>query len=274
MPEMPEVRTVTKDMNILVEGKTISRVEFPIPKILKDISWEDFEKSIANTKIVKVTNIGKWIVFKLTKSKIILSHLRMTGSYYYFDKKPKELVKHTCSIFIFDDESELHYVDPRKFGTMHLRDEETFLDKKPLLDLGKEPQNTNVDDFLESLKRTSRAIKTVILDQKHVLGFGNIYVDETLWEAKIHPETPAKNINKKQAKLILEIGARIMDHSTRLGGSSIQTYGSVNGKPGEYQNYLKVFGKAKNPCPRCKEILQKTKVNGRGTTTCPNCQRI
>ncbi|MCP4354712.1 MAG: DNA-formamidopyrimidine glycosylase [Proteobacteria bacterium] len=212
------------------------------------------------------------MVFKLSKNIIILSHLRMTGTYYFYDKKPIERQKHTGIIFKFNDGTELHFIDSRKFGTLHLRNAIDYLNVKPLDKLAKEPQEISPEEFLKTLKKTTRAIKTVVLDQHHVIGFGNIYVDETLWKAKIHPETPASSITLQEAKDILEIGASIMDHATELGGSSIRTYGSVNGKPGTFQNFLQVFDKAGQECPRCKTILQKSRVNGRGTVTCEKCQ--
>ncbi len=272
MPEMPEVRTMISGLNKVSLNKKIKDVKFIVPKMLKEIEPNNFNKQIMDTSINKIENIGKWILFKLSNKKVLLSHLRMTGTYYYFDSKPSENSKHVGIIFQFSDYSELHFVDSRKFGTMHLRDLENYLDLKPLNKLGKEPQETNPEDFLKSLQKTKRAIKTVILDQHHVIGFGNIYVDETLWKIKVHPETPADKITLEEAKDILSVGTLIMDHATKLGGSSIRTYGSVNGKPGEYQNYLKVFDKAGQECPRCSTILKKSRVNGRGTVTCEKCQ--
>ncbi|NQZ29491.1 MAG: DNA-formamidopyrimidine glycosylase [Mycoplasmatales bacterium] len=272
MPEMPEVRTMIKGLNIVSHNKTIREVQFIVPKLLKEITEKEFSNEVIGKTIERFQNLGKWIIFELSGDTIILSHLRMTGTYYFFENKPKENPKHVGIIFRFNDGSELHFVDSRKFGTMHLRQKATYLKMKPLHKLAKEPQDTNPKEFLEMLKRTSRAIKTVILDQYHVIGFGNIYVDETLWKAKIHPETPAYKITLKEAKDILDIGTSIMDHATELGGSSIRTYGSVNGKPGEYQKHLKVFDKSGQECPMCKTILQKSRVNGRGTVTCPKCQ--
>ncbi|CAM9094705.1 DNA-formamidopyrimidine glycosylase [Mycoplasma todarodis] len=272
MPEMPEVRTMIKGLNAVSYNKTIREVEFIVPKLLKEITEEEFSNAVIGKTIERFKNLGKWIIFELSEDIIILSHLRMTGTYYFYETKPEENPKHVGVIFRFDDGSELHFIDSRKFGTMHLREKETYLGLKPLHKLAKEPQDTNPKEFLETLKRTSRAIKTVVLDQYHVIGFGNIYVDETLWKAKIHPETPASKITLKEAKDILNIGASIMDHATELGGSSIRTYGSVNGKPGEYQKHLKVFDQAGQECPRCKTTLEKSRVNGRGTVTCPKCQ--
>ncbi len=272
MPEMPEVRTMIKGLNLVSKNKTIKEVEFAVPKLLKEVSAEEFSKEVIGKTIKEFKNLGKWIIFELSDEKIILSHLRMTGTYYFYKEKPEENPKHVGVIFRFNDNSELHFVDSRKFGTMHLREKTSYLEIKPLYKLAKEPQDTNPNEFLKTLQKTSRAIKTVILDQYHVIGFGNIYVDETLWKAKIHPETPASKITLKEAKDILNIGASIMDHATELGGSSIRTYGSVNGKPGEYQKFLQVFDKSGQECPRCKTILQKSRVNGRGTVTCSKCQ--
>ncbi|TCG10592.1 bifunctional DNA-formamidopyrimidine glycosylase/DNA-(apurinic or apyrimidinic site) lyase [Mycoplasma todarodis] len=272
MPEMPEVRTMVKGLNPLVSNKVIESVDFIVPKMLKEITESEFNKEVIGKTIKVVENIGKWIVFKLSEETIILSHLRMTGTYYFYNNKPNEISKHAGIIFKFTDGTELHFNDSRKFGTMHLRYLSNYLEMKPLDKLAKEPQDLEPEEFHKSLNKTSRAIKTVVLDQHHVIGFGNIYVDETLWEARIHPETPASKITLKEAKDILKIGASIMDHATKLGGSSIRTYGSVNGKPGEFQKFLKVFDRAGQECLRCKTTLQKSRVNGRGTVTCAKCQ--
>ncbi|MCP4336345.1 MAG: bifunctional DNA-formamidopyrimidine glycosylase/DNA-(apurinic or apyrimidinic site) lyase [Mycoplasma sp.] len=272
MPEMPEVRTVSSDMNKLIKGKTIKKVLVFNEKIVKDNTPSEFIKFLEGEKILNISNIGKWIVTELTNEKIYLSHLRMTGRYNLHDKK-HELGKHTHISFIFNDGAELTFEDPRRFATAHIRNKKDLWKTKPIITLGPEPDLKQVDYFFKKINKSRRPIKTLVLDQTIILGYGNIYVDESLWMSNIHPLTKGNQITKLEAKNILEIGKKIMDKSTKLGGSSISTYGSVNGKPGRYAEYIKVFRKNGKPCPNCKNIIKKIRVGGRGTHFCPNCQK-
>ncbi len=271
MPEMPEVRTVSSDMNKLLKNKIIESVEVLRNKTIVGTTPKIFKDELKNAKILSITNIGKWIIFNLKEKYTILSHLRMTGKYFYYKNKEKA-TKHAHVLINFIDGSQLQFEDYRGFGTMELKNKDTFKDEKPISLLAPEPQNLDSVEFWNKLQKSRRAIKTLILDQSVVLGFGNIYVDETLWELKIHPETPGNKITKKQAEKILEFGAFIMDWSTKLGGSSISTYGSVNNKPGNFAQHLKIFRKNGQRCERCKKIIEKIRVGGRGTHFCPNCQ--
>ncbi|NQZ66127.1 MAG: bifunctional DNA-formamidopyrimidine glycosylase/DNA-(apurinic or apyrimidinic site) lyase [Mycoplasmatales bacterium] len=271
MPELPEVRTVSRALNEAVKDRVISNVKVFREKTIVGTSPKKLILAVGDAKIERVTNIGKWIVYLLDNDKVLLSHLRMTGKYYYYKDKQKP-TKHTHVVFDFKDGSQLHFEDYRGFGTLELKDKKDYLDVKPLSKLAEEPQNMNYIHFWDKLQKSRRAIKTLILDQTIVLGFGNIYVDETLWELRIHPETPGNQISQKQAKDILKFGTYIMDWSTSLGGSTVSTYSSINNIEGSFSQYLKIFRKDGKPCPRCKSTIVKTKVNGRGTHTCPECQ--
>ncbi len=273
MPEMPEVRTVSKDMNTIVKQKTIKKVQVFTPKIVKEVAPIEFESFLTGETFISVTNIGKWIVAKLTNKKVFLSHLRMTGRYNFYDS-PNKGTEHTHLIFTFTDNTQLHFDDPRRFATAHIRTNDTLLTTNPIKKLGPEPGVGDVDGFYKKIHKSRRAIKTLVLDQSIILGYGNIYVDETLWFNGIHPERPGNSITKIEAKKILEVGAKIMDKSTKLGGSSISTYGSVNGKPGRYAEYLQIFRKDGKPCPNCQSIIKKSRVGGRGTHFCPKCQTL
>ncbi len=273
MPEMPEVRTVSKDMDTLINGKTIKRVKVFTNKIIKDNTPKEFEALLKGETITKVTNIGKWIVVHLSNDKVYLSHLRMTGRYNMYNKETKP-GPHTHISFLFTDRTELQFDDPRRFATAHIRTKDTLFTTKPISILAPEPDASQTDYFFNKINKSSRAIKTLVLDQSIILGYGNIYVDESLWMSEVHPLTKGNKITKPEAKMILTIGKKIMDKSTNLGGSSISTYGSVNGKPGRYAEHIKVFRKNGQPCPVCKTIIEKIRVGGRGTHFCPTCQKV
>ncbi|WGI36419.1 DNA-formamidopyrimidine glycosylase [Mesomycoplasma lagogenitalium] len=272
MPELPEVRVVRQELNKYVKNKIITDVHVFRDSFIKEIKPEEFKKAIVGETIIEITNYGKFLVFHLTNGKIILSHLRMEGKYNFFDPA-KTRFYHDYVIFELDGNTNLHYNDTRMFGTFHLRNVNNYLTIEPLSKLAKIPAETDLNTFYDKLSKSKKAIKTLLLDQTFVVGLGNIYVDEVLFATKIHPQTLANKINKKQAKMLLETATDILDRSTELGGSSINSYTSLNKKKGSFQNFLQVHTKVNQPCPRCKNKIIKIKVNGRGTYYCPVCQR-
>ena len=271
MPELPEVITVTRHMNDLVKNKIIKDVKVNLPKMIKDIEPRDFINNIKDTKVLKVFNEGKWIIFQLDNNKYILNHLRLEGK---FRTEHVEGVnpKHDHVIFIFKDGTELRFNDTRQFGTFHLKDK-NYLSERPLSNLGKYLENIDASWLKERLKNKSIAIKTAMLDQTIVIGLGNIYINEVLWKIGLKPATPANKLTSKQYEDLIETSINILNESIKLGGSSIATYSSLNGVKGKYQHKLKVHGKQNEPCPRCKTPISKMKVNGRGTYYCSKCQK-
>lgn len=271
MPELPEVRTVRKQLNSYIKNKTIKNIIFLNEKLLKEITPEIFIENLKNQTILEVDNRGKFLVFKLTNEQIFLSHLRMNGKYFYYNKTTKPLI-HDHVIFEFTDKSFLHYNDSRMFGTFHLRNEKNYLAINPLSKLAQIPANTDAKELLKKINKTTRAIKTILLDQSILVGLGNIYVDETLYASGINPLTPANKITLKQLQSILKNATLIMDKSTELGGSTIDSYASLNKQEGQYQNFLKVHTKVNHSCQKCQSLIKKIRVNGRGTYYCEKCQ--
>jgi len=177
MPEMPEVRTTAKYLNKDIKGKEILDITILVPKMIKEVSEDKFIKSIKNKKIIKVDNVAKFLVFHFDDKTVMLSHLRMEGKYRF--QKEKDFGKHDHVIFKFKD-GYLVYADVRKFGTFHIRNEDNYLTKNPILKMGPEPSSKVFKEVSEKLKRKSVPIKTALLDQTIVSGLGNIYVDEVL----------------------------------------------------------------------------------------------
>ncbi|MGY6171768.1 DNA-formamidopyrimidine glycosylase [Candidatus Mycoplasma pogonae] len=272
MPELPEVRVVTKALSKVVLNKTIADVIVLRDSLIKEITPTEFSDVLKNETILKVTNEGKFIVFHLTNDKIMISHLRMEGKYNFYDERTFRK-PHDHVIFEFSDGTNLHYNDTRMFGTFHIRSSANYLTTNPLNKLAKIPAETDPVAFHALLQKKNRAIKTTLLDQTILVGLGNIYVDETLFAVKIHPQTPAKNLTLDEVKALLNAATNILDHSTQLGGSSINSYTSLNKQEGQFQNFLKVHTKVNQPCWDCQTPIVKTKVNGRGTYFCKYCQK-
>lgn len=268
MPEMPEVRVVSSKLNKEVSNKTIADVLVFLPKLIKNATAKEFKETLKGKKILSVTNRGKFIIFKLSDGYYLVSHLRMEGKYRTHDDEDK----HNHIIFVFKDKTKLIYNDSRQFGTLHLFDHDPN-NEEPLAKLANEPQDIDVDALFEKLKRKTIPIKAALLDQSLVLGLGNIYVNEVLYEAKINPLRAANAISKVELKKLLKISAKIMDKSTELGGTTIDSYESLNKEEGQFQNFLKVHMKDKELCKNCKTPIKKIKVGGRGTYFCPTCQK-
>ncbi|WP_096202719.1 DNA-formamidopyrimidine glycosylase [Bacillus sp. FJAT-45350] len=274
MPELPEVETVKRTLETLVVSKVIKEVEVSWPKMIKkpdDVI--QFQQRLQGQRIEAVERRAKFLKFVLSED-VLVSHLRMEGRYGLFEQG-EESNKHTHVVFRFTDGTELRYQDVRKFGTMHLFHKGEEDSSLPLSQLGLEPfANEFTADFLEKiLKKTNRKIKVVLLDQKYVVGLGNIYVDEALFQAKIHPETKANELKKKQIVALRDAIVNTLEQAVNLGGSSIKSYVNGQGEMGMFQQQLLVYGRKGEHCTRCGTEIEKTVVGGRGTHFCPKCQK-
>ena len=272
MPELPEVETVRRGLERLVVGRTILSVEVKVPKMIKT-SYDNFLNDLPGQTIQAMRRRGKYLIFDFGQL-IMISHLRMEGKYLLFtDQVPAN--KHFHLFFTLDDGSTLVYQDVRKFGTFDLlakNQEETYFTKKKL---GPEPTKKafKYAPFERALMTSAKPIKSLLLEQKLVAGLGNIYVDEVLWAAKVHPETPAKKLSKAAMKRVHDQTIAILQLGIEKGGSTIRTYRNALGEDGTMQNYLQVYGKTGQPCPRCASTIEKIKLGGRGTHLCPHCQK-
>lgn len=268
MPEFPEVHTVIETLKEFSLGKKITNVD-----ILRAKNIEGDLSSLIGSTISSFEQIGKFIVFHFDSKKVLISHLRMEGKYFY--KKIEEpFAKHDIVSLSFDDGYKLVYNDVRKFGILKVSDESRYLKEEPLSKVGPNPfEMKDASRLITSFKHKSIPIKTALLDQSIMSGLGNIYVDEVLYECKIHPETPANVLDKKDLKKVLKASQIILDKAIQEGGSTIKSYHPKEGVSGNFQVSLKVYGKKDGNCLRCGHHLRKIFVGGRGTTYCPNCQK-
>ncbi|CQR25716.1 formamidopyrimidine-DNA glycosylase [Streptococcus varani] len=272
MPELPEVETVRRGLERLVVGKTIQAVDVRVPKMVKTDS-ETFALDLMGLTIEAIRRRGKYLIFDFGKQ-ILISHLRMEGKYLLFlDEVPQN--KHFHFFFNLDDGSTLVYQDVRKFGTFELlaksAEETYFISKK----IGPEPtkEDFKLAPFERSVLLSKKFIKPLLLEQKLVAGLGNIYVDEVLWAAKVHPERVASSLKKAEIKRLRDETIRILQLGIEKGGSTIRTYRNALGLDGSMQDYLQVYGKAGFTCSRCGALIKKIQVGGRGSHFCPKCQK-
>ncbi len=272
MPELPEVETVKETLKVRLLGKTIKEVFSPYPKIIK-MDFQEFKSKITNQTFRDINRYGKYLFFVLDDYTLV-SHLRMEGKY-YMRESLDQLTKHDHVVFKLGDNTFLSYHDVRKFGTMELVErgmEFTLLSVKKL-GVEANQKNIDADAIFEKFQKAKRPIKSVLLDQSILTGLGNIYVDETLFRSKIHPEVLASNLNKDDVIEILNNAKIVLDKAIQLGGTTIRTYQSSFGVDGRFQNELNVHTMVGKPCPICNTKIEKIKVGGRGTYFCPNCQK-
>ncbi|WP_027123862.1 DNA-formamidopyrimidine glycosylase [Mycoplasmoides pirum] len=273
MPELPEVQIVINELSKTVLNKKILDINIINPKILKNSSPKEFCNFLINEKIKKITRLGKYIIFHLTNKKILVSHLRMEGKYYFESAKDEYDKKHVLIKFIFS-KYELRYHDTRRFGTLNIYNETNYLNSKELKKIALDPLDKNFDSkyLFKNIHNFNRAIKTILLDQTKVSGIGNIYADEILFASNIHPLKPSNQITENECKLLVKNSKIILKDSIANNGTTIASYKFKKNHTGSYQEKLKVHTKVNNPCPRCKTKIVKIKVNGRGTYYCPKCQ--
>ena len=272
MPELPEVETVRRGLEKLILGKKISNIEIRYPKMIKT-DLNQFQKELPGQVIQSMGRRGKYLLFNL-RDKVLISHLRMEGKYFYYpDEIPER--KHAHILVHFEDGTTLVYEDVRKFGTMELLAPELldsyFISKK----LGPEPTDQDFDlgRFKLALKKSKKPIKSHLLDQTLVAGLGNIYVDEVLWRAKVHPSRHSNSLTAQEARNVHDETIKVLGQAVEKGGSTIRSYTNAFGEDGTMQEFHQVYDKAGQACSRCGSTIEKIQLGGRGTYFCPKCQR-
>jgi formamidopyrimidine-DNA glycosylase len=286
MPELPEVETVRLQLKHKVLGKTISRVEILHMKTVDHN--RTISKKLNGKNIADIDRIGKLLIFSFTKESdlFLLAHLKMTGQFFYVDKKgtvsggghtmskvdTKLPTRHTRVAFHFTDDTTLYFNDMRLFGYTKTATADEVL--KAREGFGPEPIDPEFDStwFTKRLEKRNTSIKAALLDQSFVAGLGNIYVDEALWRARVRPTRIASSLTKKETVLIAKAARDVMLESIKVGGTTFQHFKDTGGENGNFSDYLNVFGKQGERCSRCRGTIEKTRLAGRGTHFCPTCQ--
>ncbi|MDY0010601.1 MAG: DNA-formamidopyrimidine glycosylase [Candidatus Izemoplasmatales bacterium] len=271
MPELPEVETVKETLKIRLLGLKIVDVIAPYPLIIK-MDFTEFKFMVINQTFRDIRRYGKYLFFVLDDYTLV-SHLRMEGKY-FLRENLDQLTKHEHVVFSLSNGLKLAYHDVRKFGTMELvkkGEEFTLLSVKKL---GLEANDPSIDknEIFGKISKAHRPIKSVLLDQSILTGLGNIYVDETLFRSRIHPEELAANLSEKEVFGIINNAKIVLNKAINLGGTTIRTYQSSFGVDGRFQNELKVHTMVGKPCQECGTTIEKIKIGGRGTYFCPKCQ--
>lgn len=289
MPELPEVETVRVGLSQFLPGKVVVSEEHDWPKGFPNAD-ADVQQFLLGAKVLEVKRRAKVLIIELSTKYSLLVHLKMTGQLVYADSTQRfgaghpndSLIgklpdKSTRVTLTFADDSQLFFNDQRKFGWVRLIPTAEIPSIDFFQKLGPEPlaADFTATQFIDRLQRRSKSgIKAVLLDQTVIAGVGNIYADESLWSAKIHPATLVKNIGKSQLNTLFNDLQAVLKLSIEKGGSSDRNYVNAEGKKGSYISFAKVFRREGKPCPRHPEMLiVKLRVAGRGTHICPTCQK-
>ena len=272
MPELPEVETVRSGIAPVLEGRTITAAEIGDPRLVRPFAPELVAAELIGEQVAAVERRGKYLIVRFESDRVLLIHLRMTGSLRHGRAGALGDDLHRRAVLTLDDGSDVAYRDVRRFGTWELL-EPGELDGYLAGRLGPEPLGRMSAAGLGGRLAGRRApLKAALLDQRTIAGLGNIYVDEALWYAHLHPLRPAGDLDRDELGR-LNRGIR---KALRLGiarqGASLRDYARPDGETGGMQDEFRVYGRDGEPCDRCRTPIAKTRVAGRGTHFCPTCQ--
>lgn len=282
MPELPEVETIKLGLQKFIVGKEISQISFDKPKMI-----EGNVNNALGTKVVSIKRYAKILEITLSNKKSLLLHLKMTGQIIVVAGHHRELAgghpvpalnakvpnKSTHITIKFADGGMLYFNDLRQFGWLKIIDTKDVSKEKFIKNLGPEPLSKKFTGkyLQETLSKTKKVVKSVLLDQEKVAGLGNIYSDEALWWAKIHPLKPANELSSVEINSLHKGIKRAIKDGIKHRGSSMQSYVTIEGEKGTYLHVAKAYHQEK--CSRCGSLIKKVKVNGRTAHYCSLCQK-
>jgi formamidopyrimidine-DNA glycosylase len=291
VPELPEVETIVRDLNKEVLSRTFFDVWTDFKKMIKKPkSFEEFKKEIKGKKILNIRRRGKNIIFELSDNRSLLIHQKLTGhllfgKWQFLNGDWQSLIPGPLSedpmnkflhlIFWLDDKRQLALSDLRKFAKVELIKKEEL--EKELKSLGPEPLEKDFDfkKFKEQILKKKRGkIKQVLMDQEVIAGIGNIYSDEILWQAKVHPFKDIKRLSDEEIKEIYLAMREILKKAIAARGESISDFRRISGEKGGFDPLRKVYRREGEKCSRCGSIIKRIKLGGRSAHFCPNCQKL
>ena len=273
MPELPEVETVRSQLAPALAGRRFDDVRIFDARLTRPEDPDVVAAELIGERVADVRRRGKYLIFAFASGRHLLAHLRMTGGFQH--PAGGEPDPHRRAVVTLDDGSDVSYRDIRRFGTWLLL-EPGELDDYLAARIGGEP----LDDAFTTvalagaLEGRRAPIKAALLDQRAVAGVGNIYADEALWRARIHPLRPARDLARKEVAELRKGIRKALELGIERQGTTFSTYRDVGGRRGRGQTALRVYGREGEPCERCGTPIEKTRVAGRGTWFCPSCQHV
>jgi formamidopyrimidine-DNA glycosylase len=275
VPELPEVETVRRRIAPVLEGRRFERVVIDDPRLVRPYEPAEVAAELTGERVAAVERRGKYLIVRFESGRALLIHLRMTGSLGHHAEGVDGEEPHRRAVVRLDNGSDVTYRDVRRFGTWLLLEPgeiEPYLDAK----VGEEPLDTlfTAARLGSKLERRRAPIKAALLDQRTLAGMGNIYVDEALWRARIHPLRPAESIDRNELRRLHTAIRKALEAGIARQGSTLRDYRLPDGATGAMQHAFKVYGRGGEPCDRCGTPIAKARVGGRGTWFCPACQPL
>jgi formamidopyrimidine-DNA glycosylase len=273
MPELPEVETVARGLKAVLPGRRVQSVRFGKTDFVDDPAM--IERDLPGSRISGVRRYGKFLLFDLESSNgsarsfSLQIHLGMTGRIVTCAPEAP-ILPHTHAFLTLDDGRELRYTDVRRFGRIRIL---SGAKRESILgNFGLDPVETTEDEFSAKLKERRARIKALLLDQHVLRGMGNIYTDESLWRARIHPTRLGANLKDNELRRLYRAVRDVLTEAIRLRGSSISDYVDSEGLPGEFQKRHRVYQRKGKKCFRCGALIRRVIVAGRSSYFCPRCQ--
>ena len=275
MPELPEVETIRSWLAPRLVGRTVERVEIVDPRLTRPEPPEVIAQAIEGERIAAVGRRGKYLVLAFESGRHLLVHLRMTGNVEHPAQGGLAADPYRRAVVRLDDGSDVAYRDVRRFGTWALLEAGELDDYFAARRLGGEPLEHGFTNraLTQSLAGRRAPIKAALLDQRAAAGIGNIYADEALWLAKIHPLRPARSLDADEIARLRKAIRAALEMGIARQGATLRDFRDPQGRRGRMQREFKVYGRAGEPCARCGTPIEKTRAAGRGTWYCPQCQR-
>jgi formamidopyrimidine-DNA glycosylase len=269
MPEMPEVETIKRDLARRIAGRCFVDVSLDWPRAVQIPSPELFCHRLKGQRIKDFDRRGKYLIIRLASGEALILHFMMSGSLLLDTQGDSH--PYSRALFLLDDGARLHFRDPRKLGRMWLvPDESTVVGK-----LGPDPLHPGftAEILMEGVKKRPVPIKALLCDQGFLAGVGNMYADEALFAAAIHPQRRANSLSNREIAQLHRSIRRVLEEAIGGHGASINDYRRPDGEPGTAQFVFKVAHRSGKPCPVCKTPIERVPIRQRGTCFCPNCQR-
>jgi formamidopyrimidine-DNA glycosylase len=268
MPELPEVETIARGLHKLVKGRRIVGIHLLTPGVLRAGSPD----SLPGRTITHVSRRAKLLLVHLDRDDHLIFHLKMTGRVWIASPR-QTLPKHTHLVCELEGADRLIFEDTRRFGFFGIYGAEDLAAWSFYQSLGPEPLESTAEELAQRLGTRRAGVKSLLLNQTVLTGIGNIYADESLFAARIHPSSLAANIPRAKRVLLCTKLRRILRKAIAAGGSTISDYRNAYGKSGIFQDSFQVYGKKGEPCPACGEALQSRQIAGRTSTHCATCQK-
>lgn len=275
MPELPEVETIKNDLRVLVLGRFIERATVRDRRVVWYPSVAGFENGLNGQTIEEIDRRAKYLLIRLSSARLFVVQLMITGQLLLVDQDAP-LKKTTRLVLDLNGEEQLHLVDSSHLARVHLLSESELYERLPLAELGPEviSDEFTLEAFAKMLNRR-RQIKALLLDQRVMSGLGNIYADETLFDARIHPLRSAASLSPDEVRRLYGAIRRIVPEAIELRGTTTRSYRDVRGQKGAYQERLQVVLKTGQPCRGgCPGLVERHWMAGRETFLCPSCQRL